>query len=106
MIIVKTKPNIYRPSIPGVIQKERTMTHNRILRYWLMVVFVLFAVSFTTACAPYPGGYYDSSTGTYYRSDRCRIVNRVVTDNGVVVRDSTRLVCSGPSPYHDYYYNR
>lgn len=82
------------------------MTRNKILRYWLMVVFALFAVGFTTACATYPGSYYDSSTGGYYSSDRCRTVNRVVTRDGVVVRDSTRLVCSGPGAYHDRYYNR
>jgi hypothetical protein len=82
------------------------MTRNRMLRNWLMVIFVLFVVSFTTACATYSSDYYDRSTGTYYRSDRCRTVHRVTQEDGVVVRDSTRLVCSVPGPYHDYYYDR
>ena len=82
------------------------MTCNRILRYCLMVVFVLFVASFTTACATYSSDYYDSSTGTYYRSDNCHTVHRVVTENGVVVGDSSRLVCSALDPYRDYYYER
>ena len=81
------------------------MTCNRFIRYWLMAVLVLVAVGFTTACATYTSDYYDSSTGTYYRSDNCRTVHRVVTDNGVVVRDSSRLVCSAPGAYRGYYYD-
>jgi hypothetical protein len=82
------------------------MIRKRILRYWLMAVFVLFALGLTTACATYSSDYYDRSTGTYYRSDRCRTVHRVVRENGEVVRDTTRLVCSGTGPYHDGYYDR
>jgi len=82
------------------------MTRNKILRYWLMVVFALFAAGFMTACATYPGDYYDNSTGAYSRSDRCRTVHKVVRKDGAVVRDSTRLVCSETGPYRDRYYNR
>jgi hypothetical protein len=82
------------------------MTRNKMLRYWLMVMFALFALGFTAACTTYPGSYYDSSTGGYYSSDRCRTVHRVVREDGVVVRDATRLVCSGSGPYRDHYYNR
>jgi hypothetical protein len=82
------------------------MTRNKLLRYLLMLVFALCAVGLTTACATYPGSYYDSSTGGYYSSDRCRTVNRVVSRDGVVVRDSTRVVCSGSGPYHNHYNDR
>jgi len=81
------------------------MARNRTLRHWVMVVFVLFAVGFTTGCATYTSDYYDSSTGTYYRSDRCRTVHRVVTENGAVVSDTSRVVCSVPGTYRDYYYD-
>jgi len=82
------------------------MTRKKIPRYCLMVVLVLFTVGFTTACATYTSDYYDSSTGTYYRSDSCHKVHRVVSENGVVVNESSRVVCSVPSSYRGYYYDR
>jgi 1,4-dihydroxy-2-naphthoate octaprenyltransferase len=82
------------------------VTRNRMFRSWLMVALVLFAVGFTTACATYSSDYYDSTTGTYYRSDNCRPVHTVVTENGVVVNDTSRVVCSVPGYYRGYYYDR
>ncbi len=81
------------------------MTRSKIIaRCSLWVVLCLFLVGFTMACAVGPYSYYDPETGNYYYSyDRCRTVHRQVVENGVVVRESDRMVCADNGPYYSPY---
>jgi hypothetical protein len=78
------------------------MIRSQFIRCWLWVLLVVFAVGMTLSCAAYPRSYYESSSG-YYSSEQCRTVNTVVREDGVVVRDYSRLVCAEPRYRYNYY---